>query len=711
MNRAADIAEKNSNRMSTAFAGLQSMALGIGSALGTAFSVGAFTNLIKSAIDAQDHLADLAKRSQLTVEQIGGIGFAASQAGSSLDEATVAMGKLNLTLAKASAGDKEATALFQSMGIAVQDATGKTRDAGTVLADVATKFATYADGPEKAALGNAIFGKSYQGIIPLLEDGGAKLKANIAYYERYSGVTAESARAADEFNDALTKLHLLQSNFGTTLANSLLPLLQALVDRLVDSKEKGDLFTVTANLIAGGLRFVAETAALAVGGIKILQINFDSIVQRAQAIGAAIGRQTDKATLLDPFGVKGRSANQAQLNKELFGINGQMDIEIAAARKSFQDFVREIQPKGAFVGPMPETVRGTARAPKVRGSGGGGGSSDAGKEVDNFIQKLTDETRALVFLGDTASATEIALLKMASDPKFASATAAQRAAILSLADGIDKLKDKRPPFDAWAGMTRDYNDAQEAAVKHTDALAEAFRALIDATPGERLEQVRGKLVMLRTELEANRISYVQYVEAARIAMESLPAAMERPLAEMDVFAQQAAKNIQDALGDTILSTFKGTTGGILNAWADMLQKMVAQALAASIAKSLFGDVLTGGKTGDSGFFGTAISAIGSWFSGIGKASGGPVNPYSVQTVNERGPELLQMAGGSQMLMMGSRGGKVIPNNMLGGGGANITFQIASGVSRNELAAMVPMMTATIKGELMATMRRPGFQRI
>jgi hypothetical protein len=50
-----------------------------------------------------------------------------------------------------------------------------------------------------------------------------------------------------------------------------------------------------------------------------------------------------------------------------------------------------------------------------------------------------------------------------------------------------------------------------------------------------------------------------------------------------------------------------------------------------------------------------------------RASGGPVSAGQLYQVNERGPELLDVAG-KQYLMMGAQGGSVTPNNQLGIGG-------------------------------------------
>ena len=66
-----------------------------GLAIGVAFTAGisALGYMVKSSIDAADHLNDLSQKTGVAVETLGGIGFAASQAGSSLDNVAGAIGK------------------------------------------------------------------------------------------------------------------------------------------------------------------------------------------------------------------------------------------------------------------------------------------------------------------------------------------------------------------------------------------------------------------------------------------------------------------------------------------------------------------------------------------------------------------------------------------------------------------------------------------
>ena len=122
--------------------------------------------------------------------------------------------------------------------------------------------------------------------------------------------------------------------------------------------------------------------------------------------------------------------------------------------------------------------------------------------------------------------------------------------------------------------------------------------------------------------------------------------------EWSVFADEAARNIQDALGDTLLATMEGNFASIGAGWKRMLDRMVAEALAAKIGQALLGDF---GKTGDiGGLAGDLFKWAGTFFGG-GRADGGPVQAGMTYLVGERGPELLHMG-------KGSGGGSITPNS-------------------------------------------------
>ena len=103
------------------------------------------------------------------------------------------------------------------------------------------------------------------------------------------------------------------------------------------------------------------------------------------------------------------------------------------------------------------------------------------------------------------------------------------------------------------------------------------------------------------------------------------------------------------------------------------------------------------------------SGLGDFFSKLtGKAVGGPVSANTPYVVGEKGPELFIPRGTS---------GTIIPNHQMGnasmspvGGGINITYNIASGVSRAELAPLLEQERKRLKAEIPDMVRRGGAYR-
>jgi hypothetical protein len=275
--------QRSAASMSKAFDSVKGALAG----LGVAVSAGALVSVVKNAIDAADHLNDLSKQTGVAVDTLGGLGFAAGQAGGDLESIAAAAGKLNKSIAEAAGGNKEFSDAFKALGINIRDVEGKLKTADQVLIELANKFATYADGPEKVAIALRLLGKSGAEQIALLNDGGQALQENIEYYKRYAGVTQETANQADAFNDTLGKIHLLTGAFGRTLAADLLPTLESVSGALLASKENGNQFNEWAERAAGAVKI------LALGGVAAASV-LDSIAIKAVLAGSVM---KDLATL------------------------------------------------------------------------------------------------------------------------------------------------------------------------------------------------------------------------------------------------------------------------------------------------------------------------------------------------------------------------------------------------------------------------------
>jgi hypothetical protein len=99
------------------------------------------------------------------------------------------------------------------------------------------------------------------------------------------------------------------------------------------------------------------------------------------------------------------------------------------------------------------------------------------------------------------------------------------------------------------------------------------------------------------------------------------------------------------------------------------------------------------------------SGLGDFFNKIlGRADGGPVMGSTPYIVGERGPELfVPRASGTIVSNENLRGGG-------GGGGINITYNIASGVTRAELGPLLEIERRRLKAEIPDMVRRGGAYR-
>lgn len=215
-----------------------------------------------------------------------------------------------------------------------------------------------------------------------------------------------------------------------------------------------------------------------------------------------------------------------------------------------------------------------------------------------------------------------------------------------LQDGLNQLiADKDAAAKEKAKQATD--DMERQAQELGNALKESVM-----TPLERLNAELAKYDSLLASLDISQETYARAVKKANKDYQD-------NLNQMDQFTVRFAQNVQDQLGDTLYNSLTGNFKDIGTAWGQMLLKMGSQAVAANLARSLFGGAVEGG-TG-SGMFGSALSAIGSFFGLSGKReNGGDVSSGKMYEVNERGvPELLTV-GNKQLLMMAGQSGSVTP---------------------------------------------------
>lgn len=128
--------------------------------------------------------------------------------------------------------------------------------------------------------------------------------------------------------------------------------------------------------------------------------------------------------------------------------------------------------------------------------------------------------------------------------------------------------------------------------------------------------------------------------------------------EISVYWDQAQRNMQDALADSLFSGFEDGLEGLVKSFSNALKRMAAEALAANIFNNIFG--ASGGGNGNAGLI-SFFSGVASAFVGGGGASsasasgtggfdqifagafakGGKIPDGQFGLVGENGPELIR----------------------------------------------------------------------
>lgn len=196
---------------------------------------GAMAVAMKGVIDRADRMYEVSQALGVAVEDLSRLQYAAELSGVSAENLEKSIRKLSVGLYDASqnASGPAATA-FAALGISATDAAGNIRPAIDVIGDLAKRFETLPDGAAKTALAIKVFGRSGADMIPMLNEGEAGLRAMYEEAEQLGIVLdTETAKAAERFNDNLTRLGKVQDGIVTKVTAGMLPAFDRLAASMV----------------------------------------------------------------------------------------------------------------------------------------------------------------------------------------------------------------------------------------------------------------------------------------------------------------------------------------------------------------------------------------------------------------------------------------------------------------------------------------------
>jgi Skp family chaperone for outer membrane proteins len=298
----------------------------------------------KSAIDAADNLSKAAQKAGVTTEALSRLKYAADFSDVSLETLSGGLQKLSKNMADVASGKggSAATAL-SALGISVQDASGVLRNSDVVFADIADKFSRLEDGSTKTALAIQLFGRSGADLIPLLNSGRDGLRQMADESDRLGlTISTSTGRAAEQFNDTLTKVGKILDGVAMKVAEAALPSLQALADILASPKFAQGAQSLGVAVIDVLVK-IAEGAANAANNIRMIadalgsvsQMSSDGLSGRLREIGLA-KRDLDNLIV----------TTQSKLDRgdDLFGINrGALEAQITKAKDDITALIGQEQ--------------------------------------------------------------------------------------------------------------------------------------------------------------------------------------------------------------------------------------------------------------------------------------------------------------------------------------------------------------------------------
>jgi len=255
-------AQASFERVGTAIKAMSALAITAGVALGV---------MIKGQIDAADKAQKTAQSIGMTVDKLTALQYAADMSGVSQEQLTTALTITAKNAALAAEGTGSAADAYAELGISVKDADGKMKASNILIDEVADKFAKMPDGVKKTSLAVQLFGRQGAAMIPMLNEGSQGIKT-LTDEARVLGIVldTETAQAAEQFNDNLTRLKGVQQGFTITLMREMLPTLEKFSDHVVEAAKETNNFAGIAKFLNGTLQVLIATGYGVVGLFQIV---------------------------------------------------------------------------------------------------------------------------------------------------------------------------------------------------------------------------------------------------------------------------------------------------------------------------------------------------------------------------------------------------------------------------------------------------------
>lgn len=193
----------------------------------------------KEIAEATNEIERNAKIAGLSTNEYQKWAYAAKMADLDTHELSNSFRFLSRAMSEAQQGEGNAADAFKVMGVSVTEAGGTLKSLDVMMKEIMDKFAGWADGPAKIALSLAIFGRSGEALIPLLNKGAGGFAEFAREAEKLGfvldpGVIKAGSEAEDIFKKINVQITATKNNLAP-LALEFSKLLKELAESVAES--------------------------------------------------------------------------------------------------------------------------------------------------------------------------------------------------------------------------------------------------------------------------------------------------------------------------------------------------------------------------------------------------------------------------------------------------------------------------------------------
>ncbi len=602
-------ADQQARRIETSFKG-------VSAAIGSYLSFRAIEGLLESIAGYQD----LADQVGDTAEAMASLQAASDLSGVSLDEVARASARMTSTFAKGGQEAQDSAAALAAINIQFEEF--KRLSPVEQMERVALELAKFEDGAGKTAVAIQLFGRAGAQLIPFFNDlaeaGG-----------RNARLTAEQIKAADDFSKELARLRTELGLVGQTLLADVVPPLTKFLELMRSGINPLDTLIWQ--------QFPEFSRSSLARQLKNAEEALDKLQNPKDW-----GQKNPIDSLLESIGGKTKEDRIRETTESI----AQLQLKLQAL-STFRPPKNELLP--ALDDPL-SGVKGrnlNFTVPETPKKGAKDRETEAEK-ITKWLEQQVQSQEKFNLLEQTAikieeartqlikekKTDELAVLDVIEEQLLAQARMAVET------EKIRKAAEERAEFEAFLAQLLDNQQAK------TEALAESYRDLIDP-----VEQYRKKLREItelqelgqeRGGLNENEANLAR--EAVLGQMSKLEEASKQPLDEMSVYAEQAARNIQDAFADFLFDPFEDGVDGMFANFERVLRRMAAEALASQVLNFIKGWAAgaMGGAGSSTNTTGTTLRAIEGGSDAVyGAAVKSDASPQVTVNVQGSGPQLTE----------------------------------------------------------------------